>query len=113
MLAETDFYALSDVTMTDAMTTYRQALRDITAHSNFPHNLTDDDWPTKPWTMNIFILVLVIGGISAISDCDNGGLCFQEKTTCEKFAQRIISTFLCSSMKILIFSIWARISLQF
>lgn len=48
LLAETDFYALSDVTMTDAMTTYRQALRDITAHSNFPHNLTDDDWPTKP-----------------------------------------------------------------
>ena len=48
LLADTDFYALSDVTMTDAMTTYRQALRDITAHSNFPHNLTDDDWPTKP-----------------------------------------------------------------
>ena len=48
LLSETDFYALSDVTMTDAMTTYRQALRDITAHSNFPHNLTDDDWPEKP-----------------------------------------------------------------
>ena len=48
LLAETDFYALSDVTMTDGMTTYRQALRDITAHSNFPHNLTDDDWPEKP-----------------------------------------------------------------
>ena len=48
LLAETDFYALSDVTMTDDMKTYRQALRDITAHSNFPHNLTDDDWPTKP-----------------------------------------------------------------
>ena len=28
-LEETDFYALSDVTMSDAMTTYRQALRDI------------------------------------------------------------------------------------
>lgn len=48
LLSETDFYALSDVTMTDAMTTYRQALRDITTNSNFPHNLTDDDWPTKP-----------------------------------------------------------------
>ena len=48
LLAETDFYALSDVTMTDAMKTHRQALRDITAHSNFPHNLTDDDWPEKP-----------------------------------------------------------------
>ena len=40
--------------------------------------------------MIIFLLVLVIGGISIISDCDNGGLGFQEKTTCEKFAQRII-----------------------
>ena len=31
-LAETDFYALSDVTMSDAMTTYRQALRDLPTH---------------------------------------------------------------------------------
>ena len=46
-LAETDFYALSDVTMTDAMTTYRQALRDLPSHSNWP-NLEDSDWPTKP-----------------------------------------------------------------
>ena len=29
-LAETDFYALSDVTMSEDMTTYRQNLRDIT-----------------------------------------------------------------------------------
>ena len=46
-LAETDFYALSDVTMSAEMTTYRQALRDITAHENWP-NLEDADWPTKP-----------------------------------------------------------------
>lgn len=46
-LAETDFYGLSDVTMSAEMTTYRQALRDITAHANFPY-LDDDDWPTKP-----------------------------------------------------------------
>ncbi len=46
-LAETDFYALSDVTMSDAMTTYRQALRDLPTHDNWP-NLGDDDWPTKP-----------------------------------------------------------------
>ena len=46
-LAETDFYALSDVTMSSEMTTYRQALRDITTHDNWP-NLGDDDWPTKP-----------------------------------------------------------------
>ena len=47
LLAETDFYALTDVTMLSAMTTYRQALRDITAHADFP-NLDDADWPTQP-----------------------------------------------------------------
>ena len=47
LLAETDFYALSDVTMSDEMTTYRQALRDISLHESFP-NLEKDDWPTKP-----------------------------------------------------------------
>ena len=46
-LAETDFYGLSDVTMSSEMTTYRQALRDITTHENWP-NLEDSDWPTKP-----------------------------------------------------------------
>jgi len=47
LLAETDYFALTDVTMDAPMTTYRQALRDITAHANWP-NLADDDWPTKP-----------------------------------------------------------------
>ena len=47
LLGETDFYALSDVTMSSEMTTYRQALRDITTHDNWP-NLGDDDWPTAP-----------------------------------------------------------------
>ena len=46
-LAETDFYALSDVTMSAEMTTYRQALRDLPSHSNWP-NLNEEDWPTKP-----------------------------------------------------------------
>ena len=46
-LKETDFYALSDVTMSSEMATYRQALRDITTHANWP-NLVDADWPTKP-----------------------------------------------------------------
>ena len=45
-LAETDWTALTDVTMAAEMTTYRQALRDITTHANFP-NLTETDWPTK------------------------------------------------------------------
>ena len=46
-LAETDFYALSDVTMPDNIKTYRQALRDLPTHKNWP-NLEDADWPTKP-----------------------------------------------------------------
>jgi hypothetical protein len=29
------------------MTTYRQALRDLPSHTNWP-NLADADWPTKP-----------------------------------------------------------------
>jgi len=47
LLAETDYFALTDVTMDAPMTTYRQALRDITTHANWP-DLADDDWPTKP-----------------------------------------------------------------
>jgi hypothetical protein len=44
-LAETDWTANSDVTMTAAMTTYRQALRDITDNAT---SLDDVTWPTKP-----------------------------------------------------------------
>ena len=47
LLEETDYLALTDVTLTADMTIYRQALRDITTHSNWP-NLADSDWPTKP-----------------------------------------------------------------
>ena len=47
LLSETDWWASSDLTMTSAQTAYRQALRDITTHSNWPH-LESDDWPTKP-----------------------------------------------------------------
>ena len=47
LLAETDYFALTDVTMDADMTSHRQAPRDITAHANWP-NLADDDWPTKP-----------------------------------------------------------------
>ncbi len=47
LLEETDWMALSDVTMSAEMTTYRQALRDITNHANWP-NLQDADWPVKP-----------------------------------------------------------------
>jgi hypothetical protein len=47
LIAETDYFALTDVTMDAAMTSYRQALRDITDHVNFPY-LEEADWPTKP-----------------------------------------------------------------
>ena len=47
LLEVTDFFALTDVTLTPEMTTYRQALRDITSHQNWP-NLSDNDWPQKP-----------------------------------------------------------------
>lgn len=45
LLAETDWWALSDNTMTQAQTDYRQALRDITAQDGFPNDIT---WPEKP-----------------------------------------------------------------
>jgi len=45
LLAETDYFGNSDVTMSEAMTTYRQALRDIT---NSATSLDDVTWPEKP-----------------------------------------------------------------
>ena len=43
-LSETDWTALSDVTMTAEMATYRQELRDIPEQEGFPNNVI---WPTK------------------------------------------------------------------
>ena len=45
LLAETDFYALSDVTMTADMTTYRQDLRDLPANTADVFNPV---YPEKP-----------------------------------------------------------------
>jgi hypothetical protein len=45
LIAETDYLALSDATLTSAMSTYRQALRDITSSAT---SLDDVTWPTKP-----------------------------------------------------------------
>ena len=45
LLAATDFYALSDVTMSDDMATYRQALRDL---PESVENSEDVVWPEKP-----------------------------------------------------------------
>jgi hypothetical protein len=44
-LAETDWWAVADRTMTAEQTTYRQALRDITTSAT---SLDDVMWPTKP-----------------------------------------------------------------
>ena len=48
LLAETDFYALSDVTLSDDMTTYRQALRDLPAGKDTVDKVNNATWPTKP-----------------------------------------------------------------
>ena len=53
-LAETDWTALSDVTMADNMKTYRQALRDLPAHKDGKDAtlkngvLENVKWPLKP-----------------------------------------------------------------
>ena len=44
-IAETDWWASSDLTMTEAQTAYRQALRDITDTAT---SLDDVVWPEKP-----------------------------------------------------------------
>jgi len=44
-LEATDWHALSDVTMSAEMATYRQALRDIPSQAGFPNTIT---WPTEP-----------------------------------------------------------------
>ena len=48
LLSSTDFYALSDVTMSSDMTTYRQALRDLPAGKDTVKKVNDATWPTKP-----------------------------------------------------------------
>ena len=45
LLAETDYLALVDSTLTDEMREYRQALRDLPANTEDPANPV---WPTKP-----------------------------------------------------------------
>ena len=52
-IAKTDWRASSDLTLTDAWKTYRQALRDITTQtpklgSNYELDLTSVNWPTEP-----------------------------------------------------------------
>ena len=48
LLAATDFYALSDVTMSEDMTTYRQELRDLPDGLTTVEEVNNATWPTKP-----------------------------------------------------------------
>ena len=48
LLVETDFYGNSDVTMSDDMKTYRQALRDLPAGKDTVEKCENATWPTKP-----------------------------------------------------------------
>ena len=48
LLAETDYFALSDVTMSSEMTTYRQSLRDITNGLTTVDEVNAVTFPTKP-----------------------------------------------------------------
>ena len=47
-LAATAFYALSDVTMSDDMKTYRQNLRDLPDGKDTVEKCDNVTWPTKP-----------------------------------------------------------------
>ena len=51
LLAQTDWVVTkaseTGVAISTEMATYRESLRDITAHTNFPF-LEEADWPTKP-----------------------------------------------------------------
>lgn len=44
-LSQTDWWASTDLTMTDAQTAYRQALRAVPEQEGFPDSVV---WPTKP-----------------------------------------------------------------
>ena len=48
LLAETDWYAVSDRTMSAEMTTYRKDLRDLPAGKTTKAHVDAATWPTKP-----------------------------------------------------------------
>tara|TARA_B100000508_G_scaffold1505_1_gene1097 strand:- start:773 stop:1063 length:291 start_codon:yes stop_codon:yes gene_type:complete len=48
LLADTDYFALSDVTLADNMKTYRQQLRDLTSGLDTVDKVNNVTWPTKP-----------------------------------------------------------------
>ena len=48
LLAETDYFALSDQTLTDDMKTYRQELRDLPSGKDTVQKCEDATWPSNP-----------------------------------------------------------------
>jgi len=48
LLADTDYYALSDVTMSDDIKTYRQDLRDLPSGKDTLDKVNNATFPTKP-----------------------------------------------------------------
>ena len=48
LLSATDFYALSDVTMSEDMETYRQNLRDLPSGLSTVDDVNNITYPTKP-----------------------------------------------------------------
>ena len=48
LLAETDWMASSDLTMSDNWKTYRQALRDLPSGKDTVEKCENATWPTKP-----------------------------------------------------------------
>jgi 3',5'-cyclic AMP phosphodiesterase CpdA len=48
LIAQTDYLALSDNTLSAEMTTYRQTLRDITNGVTTQSHIDAISWPTKP-----------------------------------------------------------------
>jgi len=47
LIVKTDWWAVSDRVMTAEQTAYRQSLRDLPTHANWPA-LRNDDWPVSP-----------------------------------------------------------------
>ena len=48
LIAETDYLALSDTTLSDDMKTYRQSLRDLPSGKDTVEKCENATWPTKP-----------------------------------------------------------------
>ena len=48
LLSETDYFGISDNTMSDDMKTYRKNLRDITDGLDTVEKVKNVTWPTKP-----------------------------------------------------------------